>query len=371
MSSVFNDDERFARLQLIRSTRIGPATFRQLLEKFATATAAIEALPSLIASTQNRAGLRLAGKDQIVKELSDAATAGLSYVHLGEAAYPVALAHIPDPPPVICYAGDLSLTSKPAIAIVGARNASAIGRRFASDLAKDLGREGLMVVSGLARGIDGAAHMAALGQGTIAVVAGGADVIYPPEHEVLTKEIADKGLVLSEMPPGWQPTARDFPRRNRIISGLSVGVIVVEAAMKSGTLITARFAAEQGREVFAVPGSPMDPRCQGTNRLIRDGATLVQSADDVLSALSGQGQQLKEPQGDMFDDDGSAPPDDSDVQAGLANVRELLGFTPVQRDVLIRESDLPARIVTEALMLLVLAGDVEEQAGGYFALTGD
>ena len=266
------------------------------------------------------------------------------------------------------------LLEKKSVAIVGARNASAAGRKIAGDLAADLGEADVIVVSGLARGIDGAAHMAALNSGTIAVVAGGIDVIYPPEHADLTRDIARLGLIVSEMPPGYQPRGRDFPRRNRIISGLSLGTVVVEAATRSGTLITARFALEQGREVFAVPGSPLDPRCQGTNRLIRDGATLIETADDVLEVLREATTSIRE-QEDLFSHDHdlteNTVSDETITAQAKETLRGLLGFTPVHRDILLRESSLPAAMIADGLLDLVLAGEAEEHPGGKFSLSVD
>ena len=237
-------------------------------------------------------------------------------------------------------------------------------------LAEGLGARDIVVASGLARGIDGAAHEAALRTGTIAVVAGGVDVVYPPEHADLTRLIAEQGAVISEQPPGALPTARDFPRRNRIISGLSRGVVVVEAAAKSGTLITARFALEQGREVFAVPGSPLDPRCQGANKLIRDGAILVQSGDDIVEALAAQIRNVEEPPRGFLewapaDADGASPLDAMRLRDRL---KESLSFTPLHRDEILRDIDAPASLVIDALVDLVLAGEAEEHSGGRFSL---
>jgi DNA processing protein len=242
-------------------------------------------------------------------------------------------------------------------------------------LAEGLGASDIVVVSGLARGIDGAAHEAALKTGTIAAVAGGVDVVYPPEHAELTAAIAERGLILSEQPPGAQPTARDFPKRNRLISGLSRGVVVVEAAAKSGTLITARFALEQGREVFAVPGSPLDPRCQGANRLIRDGATLVETAQDILDALAGQFRGAAEPARDAADWGAPEAGDDrcgaDEIQRISRAVRETLSFTPLHRDEILREVAGPAPLIIDALVELVLAGEAEERSGGRFSLKTD
>lgn len=360
--------EKRAWLRLIRTEHIGPATFRQLLRRYGDAAGACEALPHLSSARRN---FQVASEDQISAELEQAEAIGASYLASCEAGYPTALRSISDAPPILCVCGNQSLLEKQSVAIVGARNASAAGRKIAGDLAKNLGESGLIITSGLARGIDGAAHLAALQTGTIAVVAGGLDVIYPPEHGDLTRDIARLGLIISELPPGYQPKGRDFPRRNRIISGLSLGVIVVEAAIKSGTLITARFALEQGREVFAIPGSPLDPRCHGTNRLIRDGATLIENADDVLDALRGMTNVIREPE-DLFTFDRDIPEGDiadpQEVSQTRQKLLELLSFTPIHRDILLRECDALPAIVADALLDLVLNGEAEEHSGGKFSL---
>ncbi len=265
-----------SRLRLIRIDSIGPVTYRQLIARFGDAETALKALPDL-ARRGNRQ-LALHPESEALAELETAATLGAHLLFLGTSDYPALLAGTETAPPVLYARGDLALLDRPAVAIVGARNASAAGTRFARQLALDLAEADYVVVSGLARGIDAAAHAAALERGTIAVVAGGVDVPYPPDHADLMARIAEHGLVIAEQPPGIEPQARHFPRRNRIIAGLSAGTIVVEGAPKSGSLITARIAADLGREVMAVPGSPLDPRAQGCNLLIREGATLIQTA---------------------------------------------------------------------------------------------
>lgn len=359
--------ERFSWLRLIRSEGIGPVTFGQLLARFGDAETAVRELPALARASGRKSPLTLAPVGVIEQELAHADQLGARYSALCEPDYPDRLRHIPGAPPIVCHIGNLALSQRPCLAIVGARNASAAGRKFTADIVRDLASEGLTIVSGLARGIDGAAHNAALESGTVAVVAGGIDVIYPPEHLELTRDIAARGLILSELPPGHQPKARDFPRRNRIISGLSNGVLVVEAAERSGTLITARYAAEQGREVFAVPGSPLDPRCQGTNRLIRDGAALVQNAEDIMEALKAMTSRISEQPRFAFDHYGAIADANPDEDA-LPEVRDMLGFTPVHRDLILREASAPAPSVIEALMRLVLGGEAEELDGGYFVL---
>lgn len=356
--------ERRDWLRLIRTEHIGPATFRQLLQKFGSAREALEQLPSLGSSKRR---FRPPPEEAVLAELEAAEAINARYIASCEPDYPALLRHIHDPPPMICACGDVSLFNKQAVAIVGARNASAAGRQMAAMLASDLGASDIAVVSGLARGIDGAAHSAALETGTIAVVAGGIDVIYPPEHGELTREIARRGLVISEMPPGYRPTGRDFPRRNRIISGLSRGVVVVEAAQKSGTLITARYALEHGREVFAVPGSPLDPRSHGTNRLIRDGATLIETADDILESLKAPLRQPAFMEGDDFEGTELLPEDT--LMDSQKEVLSLLSFTPTHRDALIRSSELPSHIISQILLELVLTGDAEEHTGGRYTLS--
>jgi len=363
-----SERERRDWLRLIRSEQIGPVTFHQLIKRFGSATDALARIPDL---ANNRKKLKLCSPDQVEAELEAADRLGVHLIASCEPAYPRALRAISDAPPVLCVAGDPALFQRNAIAIVGARNASAAGRRMASDLARDLGVAGLVVVSGLARGIDGAAHAAALSSGTIAAVAGGIDVLYPPEHRDLTEEIVQRGAVVSERPIGFKPTGKDFPRRNRIISGLSLGVIVVEAAVKSGTLITARYAAEQGRDVFSVPGSPLDPRCQGTNRLIRDGAMLIENAQDVIDSLNEATSILREPSDDLFDHSGAIEIDADALANARREIMSLLSYTPVHRDIILREASAAPAIVVNALLDLVLSGEAEEHTGGRFSLSCD
>ncbi|MDZ7627292.1 MAG: DNA-processing protein DprA [Parvularculaceae bacterium] len=365
---TLTDAERLDWLRLIRTETIGPVTFARLRDRYGTPARALEALPLLAAKAGRRGALKPFPLADAQAELARARDAGQRLIARGEADYPTLLAEIPDAPPVIYVRGHAGLFEKPAVAVIGARNASGAGRKMARLLAEGLGAAGVAVVSGLARGIDGAAHEAALKTGTIAVVAGGADIIYPPEHQELTAMIAARGAILSEQPPGAQPTARDFPRRNRLISGLSRGVVVVEAAARSGTLITARFALEQGREVFAVPGSPLDPRCQGANKLIREGATLIESSEDILAVLAEQNRAAREPVRDLFSWNAAGEPDARDLTEVRASVRELLSFTPTHRDEILREADAPPALVIDALVDLVLAGEAEEHSGGRFAL---
>jgi DNA processing protein len=303
-------------------------------------------------------------RDDAEREIAAVERLGARFVVLGQGLYPRLLAELEDAPPLLIAKGNLNLLDGKAVAIVGARNASAAACRFARGLAHDLGDRDLVVVSGLARGIDSAAHDGALERGTIAVIAGGIDVFYPPENEERQKMLYERGLVIAEMPPGTEPRARHFPYRNRIIAGIGAGTVVVEAAPRSGSLITARLAAEAGRDVMAVPGSPLDPRAQGCNQLIRDGATLVQNADDVMEALG-----PIEPRVRMASKD-YEPPDPEPVNGGdaLSLVEELLGPSPVPVDEIIRLSGVPSGAVQMALLELDLAGRLDRHGGGKVSL---
>ena len=371
---ALNDSQKLDWLQLIRTPSIGPITFHRLLAKYGSAADALSALPALSNKAGRRTPLRAGDRSKAKTEIANAERHGARVIASCEDDYPSALKAIPDCPPLLFVRGHTALFEKPSVAIIGARNASGVGRKIARQLASDLGAADVVVTSGLARGIDGAAHDAALATGTIAVVAGGADVIYPPEHDKLTARIAKEGAIISEQPMGYRPTGRDFPKRNRLISGLSRGVIVVEAAARSGTLITSRFALEQGREVFAVPGSPLDPRCQGANGLIRNGATLVETAEDVLQVLAEQNRSIADQGSDWFDWDGVGQMEEPDP-AKLLSLRkqllELLSFTPLHRDEILREVDAPTGLVADALLDLVLMGEAEEHAGGRFSLSAD
>ena len=283
---VLDDETRLNWLQLIRSENVGPVTFRDLINRFGGAAAAVDALPELASRGGLKRKIVICPRGQAEKELKTARKLGFGLHAIGEAGYPPWLVHVDAPPPLLYTKGDIKHLTKPIISIVGSRNGSAVGQKFTRLLARELGEAGIVVGSGLARGIDTAAHHASLELGTVAVVAGGIDMIYPRENEELYHAIAAQGLVISERQPGLQPRGQDFPRRNRIISGMSAGIVVVEAATRSGSLITARYASEQGREVFAVPGNPLDPRAAGTNRLIRGGATLITKTEDIIEALT-------------------------------------------------------------------------------------
>jgi DNA processing protein len=356
--------DHIARLRLIRSDNIGPITYFQLLARFGSAQAAIDAIPDLAARGGGRAP-RLASKAEIERELERVAALGARHLFLGQGLYPPLLAELETAPPALIVKGDLSLLDKLSIALVGARNASAAACRYARGLAQALGAAGTVVVSGLARGIDSAAHDGALDTGTIAVIAGGIDIVYPPENEGRQAAIAERGILVAEQPPGVEPRARHFPYRNRIIAGLTHGTVVIEAAPKSGSLITARYAAEFGREVMAVPGSPLDPRAQGCNLLIREGATLVQNADDVMEAISPlRARPFRQRELDYA---APGPPADADETA-RRRIADLLGPTPVPADELVRQSGQPPATVQTVLLELELAGKLERHAGGKVSL---
>lgn len=357
---AFSDAQRRDWLRLARSENVGPVTFDHLIGRFGDAGAALAALPDL-ARRGGRAGVSVPPVGQIDSELEAGAALGARLICSCEPEYPQALGALDPPPPVIWTRGDAAILSRSAVAIVGARVASAAGQRFARGLAADLGRSGQVVVSGLARGIDAAAHEGALPTGTVAVLGGGIDDVYPPEHRDLYDRIVAEGCIVSESEPGRTAVARDFPRRNRIIAGLSRAVVVVEAEMRSGSLITARLANEQGREVLAVPGSPLDPRAKGTNDLIRQGAALCEGADDVLRALE-DFRTFREPER-RYDAASSADPDD----ALREKIAALLSPTPVSRDELVRAAQAPAPLVLAALLELSLAGRAELMPGGMVA----
>lgn len=362
-----SDADLLARVRLIRTPSIGPITCRQLLARFGTAEAALHAIPDLAARGGGRLPA-LCGEDSARREIDRVRRIGARYLVLGQGLYPALLAEVDDAPPLLTALGDLTLLERPLVAMVGARNASAAACRFARSLAHELGREGQVVVSGLARGIDAAAHEGALETGTIGVIAGGLDIFYPPENERLQQAVAERGLVLAEMPPGTEPRARHFPYRNRIIAGVSAGTVVVEAAPRSGSLITARLAAEMGREVMAVPGSPLDPRAQGCNGLIRDGATLIQNAADVIEALRpGLGVRSGRDLFDHVEAPLAALSSEPDAAAREA-VEELLGPSPAPVDELVRLSGLDTGAVQLVLLELDLAGRLDRHAGGKVSL---
>ncbi|RIA44213.1 DNA protecting protein DprA [Hephaestia caeni] len=357
------DAAHVARLRLLRTPRIGPVTYRQLIARFGDAASALDALPDL-ARRGGAAGPAIPDARTIEREMARVEKVGAAYLFLDDPAYPPLLAALDDAPVALTWRGDLGLAARTTVAMVGARNASAAACRFARQLASELAREEVAVISGLARGIDTAAHVGALAGGTIAVIAGGIDIVYPPENAELQERIAHGGLLIAEQPPRIEPRARHFPYRNRIIAGLALGTVVVEAAPRSGSLITARLAGEAGREVMAVPGSPLDPRAQGCNGLIRDGATLVQSAADVLETIRPiDARMVRAPGSDYV----PTPPVDAD-DAERRIVGALLGPVPVAVDEIIRQAGLAPAAVQTVLLELELAGRLERHAGGRVSL---
>ncbi len=404
-----SDSQRLDWLRLFRSENIGPRTFQHLINRFGGAGAALEALPSL--AKQGGRQIVICPVADAERELELARRHKAVFIARGEPDYPAALANIEGGPPLIAVKGRVEVFKSPFVAIVGSRNASAVGMKMAEILANGLNDAGLAIVSGLARGIDTRAHMASVSFGTVAVLAGGLDKPYPPENLKLLDELTERGAVIAEMPFGWEPRGRDFPRRNRIISGLAYGTVIVEAARKSGSLITAKFALEQGREVFAVPGSPLDPRADGTNDLIRNGATLVTRVDDIISVLTPMVREGLPPEPSFMREDGLLAGDDEALwdeldlpgihaapqvnlplvdafeekpQAKIAMVSaqrpqkspealkelvcELLGPSPVEIDELIRLSDSSTAKIQSVLLDLELDGRLERHGGGRVSL---
>ena len=365
------EDDRLNWLRLLRSRRVGIATFYRLLAEHGTAQAALDALPE-VARAAGVDDYRPCPEPVVIAEMRAARAARARLICRGEPAYPAALTELDDAPPLLWAIGDTGLLRRPLTALVGARNASSLGTRMARKLAADLGSAGHVVVSGLARGIDTAAHAAALETGTIAVQAGGVDVVYPAENADLAAKIAETGLRLSEEPMGLQPQARHFPRRNRIISGLCRAIVVVEAAAKSGSLITARTALDQGRDVFAVPGHPFDARAAGGNMLIRDGAMLIRGAADVIDALrapapAGPAPQLDLPAAPEPPAPGPAARPAAETARLHQQILERLGPSPVAEDQLIRDLAAPATTVAPVLLDLELKGSIQRQPGGLLA----
>jgi DNA processing protein len=362
------DEQRIDWLRLIRSENVGPRTFRALLNHFGGARAAIEALPGLARRGGGGGAPKIYSRTEAEREIESARKLGVVYAAVGEANYPTRLQMIDDAPPLITIRGHAGVLSMPMVAIVGSRNASAAGVKITQRLTQGLCENGFAIVSGLARGIDAAAHRASLATGTIAVLAGGQDKIYPPEHIELLDALLPNGLAVSEMPLGWEPRGRDFPRRNRLISGLSLGVVIVEAAKRSGSLITARLANEQGREVFAVPGSPLDPRAEGTNGLIKQGATPVTETADIVAVLQpiiGLALPVREPE----TEDGEHLPTAEPAPDERSRIVALLSPTAVLIDDLVRMSATSPRIVRMVLLELEIAGRLERHGGGLVSLS--
>lgn len=366
MQRVLSDDERIDWLRLARTDGIGPATFHRLLRTYETPKAAIAAAPE-IARRAGRASMTLHTQADAEKELKALKKRGARLLASSEPGFPKLLTQIDPPPPIIAVQGNIALFEKPAIAIVGSRNASAAGLRMARELAEELSAKGYLVVSGLARGIDGAAHKASMEGGTAAVLAGGLDHIYPQEHASLYEAIAERGILISENAFGTNANARDFPRRNRLVSGLSLGVVVVEAALQSGSLITARTALEQNREVMAVPASPLDPRSRGTNDLIRQGATLVENAEDIIRAIAAPefDMPLLRARPSKPRATHPAPEETLLAPADLSDqIRALLSAAPVAIDEIVRQTGAPASEVSAAILELELAGLAISTPGG-------
>ena len=367
--------DKLAWLRLIRSDNVGPVTFRSLINHFGSAETALDMLPELSRRGGARRSIRIATREQAEREIEIATRFGARFVGIGEPDYPSALRQIDGAPPLLAVKGDTAVTRHPAIGIVGARAASIHGAKFAAMIARETGRAGYAIISGLARGIDTAAHRASLETGTIAAMAGGLDKPYPAENIGLLEELTSgEGLAVSEMPFGWEPRARDFPRRNRLIAGMSLGLVVVEAALRSGSLITARNAADFGRLVFAVPGSPLDPRCEGTNGLLKDGATITTTAEDVLEGLRpltepdlfsprpGAGEpEAEEPLGSRL------PPSDGERE----RIAEALSQVPAEIDEIIRHTGLAAATVYLVLLELDLAGRLDRHADGRVSMAVD
>lgn len=372
---ALTERQRIAWLRLIRSDNVGPVTFRELINHFGSAEAALDMLPELSRRGGASRGIRVASRQEAERELETAERHGAAFVGIGEPDYPTLLRQIDGAPPLLAVKGNRAATAPPAVGIVGARNASIAGMKFAGLLAREIGRTGYTIVSGLARGVDTAAHRASLDTGTVAAMAGGLDKPYPAENIGLLREITDgQGLAISEMPFGWEPRARDFPRRNRLIAGMSLGLVVVEAAVRSGSLITARNAADFGRLVFAVPGSPLDPRCEGSNGLLKDGATITTTPGDVLEAL----RPLCEP--DLFSPRPGAGEPAEDAPPGLrlppndgerARVAEALSQVPAEIDDIIRHTGIAPATVYLVLLELDLAGRLERHAGGGVSIAPD
>jgi DNA processing protein len=361
------DDQRLDWLRLIRSDNVGPRTFSWLLRQYGDARRALEALPELARRGGAGRAIRVYPHDRAEREMETAQKLGAEFIAISEAGYPQRLAEIDDAPPLLAVRGHLAALTRPMIALVGSRNASAAGLKFAERLARELAEAGFVIASGLARGIDAAAHRASLEAGTVAVLAGGQDKIYPEQHIDLLAALLQHGAAISEMPFGWEPRAQDFPRRNRLISGLSLGVVIVEAAKRSGSLITARLALEQGREVFAVPGSPIDPRAEGANGLLKQGATLVTEAADVLAVLEpilGHRERLSAREPDTDEPTASEPDDHA-----RSRILELLGPAPAALDDLVRLSGSTPALVRTVLLELELAGRLERHGGGLYSLT--
>lgn len=367
---ALSDRQRLAWLRLIRSDNVGPSTFRDLINHFGSAETALEHLPELSRRGGAARKISVATHQDAEREMAEAAAFGARFVGIGEPDYPPLLRAIDAPPPLLAMKGNIRTAGDPAVAIVGSRNASIAGMKFAARMARAIGSSGYVIISGLARGIDASAHEASLATGTIAAMAGGLDRPYPPENLRLYEDItAGAGVAISEMPFGWEPRARDFPRRNRLIAGAAHGLLVIEAAARSGSLISARRAADFGRLVFAVPGSPLDPRCAGTNALLKDGAIVTTEPADVIDALRPVVDRPAAPQSDAFEaGDGETiiAPDPGDDER--SRIVAALGPTPVEIDDIMRFTGIAAPTVHLVLLELDLAGRLYRHIGGLVAL---
>lgn len=366
-----NDEERIDWIRLIRSENVGPATFIRLLETYQSADQALQAIPELSRRGGRKRPIKIPPRAEAIAELEAVNKFGGSALALCENAYPQALRVIPDPPPILMTAGHPHMLCKDILAVVGARNASAVAMRLTAQFVSQLSNNGLVVASGMARGIDTAAHQASLDSGTIAVVGGGINIVYPKENQLLYDRIREQGCLVAEQPMGVIPQARHFPRRNRIIAGLALGVLIMEAAPRSGSLITARMALEQGREIFAIPGSPLDPRAKGGNNLIRNGAHLVDSHEDILDALEPiRRQPLKEPEHPPITVSRAPAPEELERSDSRQAVIDLLSVVAVDINEIIRQSNLPSATVLTILLELELAGRIERHFGNRVSFVG-
>lgn len=389
-SITLNDEQRLNWLRLIRSENVGPATFRDLINHFRSAGAALEALPELMAKNNSGRRIKIASREIAERELEAAQNCGAHFIGMGEPEYPTILRNIDYPPPLLCIKGNTELFKQTSIAIVGSRNASISGTKLTARFASELGQAGIVIISGLARGIDTSAHTHSLDSGTVAVFAGGIDTIFPEENTPLANSIIDKGgLLVSEMPVGWKPRSQDFPKRNRLIAGLCEATLVIEAAKRSGSLISARLANEAGRSVFAIPGSPLDPRSEGANWLIKQGATLVTNPQDIIDDIlvtTERANKLDE-SNDLFsyqedsterqdNSSGNTPSNGADsssadgaiiMEESDQDIREriikALGPSPVEIDDIIRFANATPGQVQMVIVELSLAGKIERHSG--------
>jgi DNA processing protein len=362
VTTELSDTEKLARIQLYRSENVGPITFHQLLGRYKTAVEALNMLPELAQRGGRSSKLHIYPKEKVIKELESHEKHGAHLIVWGEALYPQKLCRIPDASPVLSYKGNPALFENQTIAIVGARNCSLVGKKLASTYAQELGEHGYTIASGLARGIDTAAHQGSLSTGTLAVIAGGIDQIYPPENNALYEQLFENGLVIAESPLGTEPQSNLFPRRNRLISGLSLGVIIIEAAFQSGSLITARYATEQGKEVFVVPGSPLDPRYKGSNHLLKQGANLITSSQDVIDVLE-KPYMIPVNQDET---DETLFHDETDEQTSVELSQEILSLlstSAISLDELIRACRVSSMKIQGTILQLELAGKVIRHAG--------